>query len=145
MGELFRERLTAGELRRRVLDCYAAAMEQAASAGAGSGPASIQNAVAYIRAHYRENLSLSQVAQSCGISEVYLSKRFKSEMNVSFVTYVNSLRIDDARELLRDPALSLREIADRTGFHNYNYFIKVFKDVTGVTPMYFRTHLPEEK
>src|SRR5699024_4408743 len=110
VGELFRERLTAGELRRRVLDCYAAAMEQAASAGAGIGPASIQNAVAYIRAHYRENLSLSQVAQSCGISEVYLSKRFKSEMNVSFVTYVNSLRIDDARELLRDPALSLREI-----------------------------------
>lgn len=145
VGELFRERLIAGELRRRVLDCYAAAMEQSAAGSAGSGPASIQNAVAYIRAHYRENLSLSQAAQSCGISEVYLSKRFKSEMNVSFVSYVNNLRIDDARELLRDPALSLREIADRTGFHNYNYFIKVFKDVTGVTPMYFRTHLPEEK
>lgn len=142
VNELFRSRLSAGELRRRVLDCYEAAIALAACAGAGGGPASIQNAVVYIRAHYRENLSLAEVAQSCGISEVYLSKRFKSEMNVSFVSYVNGLRIDDARELLRNPALSLREIAERTGFHNYNYFIKVFKDATGVTPMYFRTHLP---
>lgn len=140
IAEMFRERLSQEETQQRVLNCYETAMELSASGPTGS-PASIQTAVAYIRSHYRENLSLSDVANRCGISEVYLSKRFKREMNVSFVSYVNGLRIEAARELLRDSSLSLREISDRTGFRNYNYFIKVFKDITGATPMHFREQL----
>ena len=138
MKALFQNPLSTGELKRSLREYYGKAMRLAGESARAELPASIQNALAYIHAHYQEDISLAEVAGSCGISEVYLSKRFKSEPGTSFVSYVNGLRIEAAKELLDHPALSLRDIAEKTGFRNYNYFIKVFKDVTGVTPMHYR-------
>lgn len=95
----------------------------------------IHSAVNYIHDHYYDDVSLHSVAAHCNISEVYLSKLFKSEMNISFVNYLNNYRISIAKELLKNSNKAIKDIYEEVGFRNYNYFIKVFKDITGMTPM----------
>lgn len=63
---------------------------------------------------------------------------FKKHCGVTFITYVNSLKIKKAREMLRDGDLSIKEVADKVGYNNLNYFYKIFKKNTGVTPNMFK-------
>jgi YesN/AraC family two-component response regulator len=63
---------------------------------------------------------------------------FKKYTKTSFITYINELRIKKALELLKDTDLSIKDIAQRVGYNNLNYFYKNFKTVTGITPGIFK-------
>ncbi|MDR2553132.1 MAG: PocR ligand-binding domain-containing protein [Treponema sp.] len=92
-------------------------------------------AIEYIRTRYMEDLSLGTVADAIYVSEYYLSHLFRREMNQTFSDYVARVRIEKARELLRDnPHAQIQEIADKTGFADPNYFAKIFKKDTGASP-----------
>ena len=91
-------------------------------------------AVAYIAEHYREGVSLKQVAADLHINTSYLGQIFKKETGSAFTDYVNALRIREAQRLLSNPALKVYEVAERVGFTDYHYFLKIFKKVTGTTP-----------
>ncbi|GHV85239.1 hypothetical protein AGMMS50230_08470 [Spirochaetia bacterium] len=92
-------------------------------------------AIEYIREHYMEDLPLGTVASSVYVSEYYLSHLFRKEMNQTFSDYVSKVRIDKAREFLRnDPTAQIQEAADKTGFKDPNYFAKIFKKSTGISP-----------
>ena len=95
----------------------------------------LTKAIEYIQGHYMENLSLNEVASTVYINEYYLSHLFRKEMNQTFSDYVAKVRIDKAREFLRnDPSTRILDIADKTGFNDPNYFAKTFKKVAGVSP-----------
>jgi two-component system response regulator YesN len=95
----------------------------------------LTKAIEYIQEHYMEDLPLGTVASSVYVSEYYLSHLFRREMNQTFSDYVAKVRIDKAREFLReDPSARIQEIADKTGFNDSNYFAKIFKKQTGVSP-----------
>lgn len=100
--------------------------------------ATFMKLIQYVDENYREDISLSQVAQALYMSPNYVSKLFKKGIGVTFVHYVTQKRIEDAKELLMSTDRSLTDIAGDVGFHDYFHFIKTFKKMTGLTPGQYR-------
>ena len=102
----------------------------------------IQVAQEYIRKHFTSDLSLEMAAQQVNISPYYFSKLFKEETGINFSDYLTNLRIQKARELLRqDPDRNIKEISIEAGYSNPNYFSRIFKKCTGMTPTELRDAL----
>ena len=99
----------------------------------------LTKAIEYIQDHYTEDLPLGSVASSVYVSEFYLSHLFRKEMNQTFSDYAAKVRIDKAREFLRDdPSIRIQEVAIKTGFNDPNYFAKIFKRYTGISPRKYK-------
>ncbi len=95
--------------------------------------------LAYLEIHYRDpDLSQVQVADVFQISSYTLCRMFKKQVGVGYTDYVNSKRLEAAKELLLTTDYSVREIAVAVGFVNENYFSRIFKTMVGVTPTAFR-------
>ncbi len=94
--------------------------------------------VNYVRHHYASHISLDDVAQHVHLNASYLSRVFKEEMQMNFVTYVNNVRIETSKKLLLDTSVPLLEVSGLVGFDEQSYFTKVFKKTTGVTPGKYR-------
>ncbi len=92
----------------------------------------------YVNDNFEKPMSLDAVAGEFHINSTYISRMFKKYTKVSFITYINELRIKKALELLKDTDLSIKEIAQRVGYNNLNYFYRNFKAVTGTTPKLFK-------
>ena len=92
----------------------------------------------YIREHYTEELSMQDVARVMNYSDAYFCKLFKQCFKVNFSAYLNEYRISRAKELLQTTRLNVREISIACGYSDANYFARVFKRVTGMTPSEFR-------
>lgn len=99
----------------------------------------VAGAEAFIRAHYLEaDLSLQQVADSVGVTPVYLSTLFKRETGKNFMEFLLELRMNRAMELLRCSSYKSYEVADMVGYNNPHYFSACFKNYTGRSPSEFR-------
>lgn len=98
----------------------------------------IDNVISEIREHYMEDISLTSLSAKYNISLGHLSKMIKESLSVNFSDYIASLRIQRAKELLRDDRLSIQEIAEIVGYNDYFYFTKVFKRVEGISPSKYR-------
>jgi two-component system response regulator YesN len=95
----------------------------------------LSKAIGYITRNYADDLSLGNVAASVFVSEYYLSHLFRKEMDTTFSNYVCRIRIDKAKEFLKNEKMAqIQEVAGRVGFNDANYFAKMFKKTTGVTP-----------
>jgi AraC-like DNA-binding protein/DNA-binding LacI/PurR family transcriptional regulator len=99
-------------------------------------------AVAYVREHYSEPISRSDLAAALGVSENYLTDLFHREMGTSLWTYLNRYRVKQAKQLLVGTELKITEIALRTGFDDPAYFSRVFRRCTGRSPRAFRKLSP---
>lgn len=95
-------------------------------------------ALAYIRQHANEDLSLESVARACHKNSSTLRKLFREQLGMTFSDYINRLRVERAMELLRDPHRSLAEIAVEVGFYDQSHFGKVFRQIAGYTPALYR-------
>ncbi len=98
----------------------------------------IDNVLSEIREHYMEDISLTSLSAKYNISMGHLSKLIKEQLSVNFSDYIASLRIQRAKELLRDDSLSIQEISEIVGYNDYFYFTKVFKKVEGISPSKYR-------
>jgi AraC-like DNA-binding protein len=97
--------------------------------------------VQYINDHYHNDISLETVAKEFFISQYYLSRAFKQATGFTFVEYVNSVRIKEAQTLLRESNEKVIQIAEDVGFGNISHFGRVFKNITGFSPLNYRkTH-----
>ena len=95
--------------------------------------------VGYIDANYGDGeLSLAKVAGVFNISEPYLSSMFKQSMGINFSSYVGSVRIDKAKEMLKQTNMSVGDIALATGYYSANSFCRAFKRVTGLSTTEYR-------
>ena len=83
-------------------------------------------------------LSLNSVADQLGVTPQHLSRTFRAETGVTFVSYLSKLRIRKAMLLLQDPTLKMYEIAQQTGYVTQHYFSSVFKKAIGVSPADYR-------
>ncbi|HET7578076.1 MAG TPA: response regulator [Bacillales bacterium] len=98
----------------------------------------LQEARHYIDEHYRESLTLEEVAEQIKLSPYYFSKLFKERNGATFIEYLTEVRIRRAKELLRMTRLSLKEICFEAGYRDPNYFSRVFKKNTGRSPSEYR-------
>ena len=98
----------------------------------------IDNVITEIREHYMEDISLTSLSTKYNISMGHLSKMIMEQLQVNFSDYIASLRIQRAKELLRDDSLSIQEISEIVGYNDYFYFTKVFKKIEGISPSKYR-------
>ena len=99
----------------------------------------ILEAQQYIAANYQDaQLSLSSVSQAIHTSASYLSRLFRGNLEMGFVDYLNSYRIQQACQLLRETELSAKDVAAQCGFNSQQNFFRVFKKWTHVTPKQYR-------
>lgn len=99
----------------------------------------IDMATNYIKENLKNSeLSLEIVSDAIGLSSIYFCKLFHKEEGITFNTYLNQERTNNAKELLSKTSLKVFEIAYETGYKNHKYFNYVFKRVTGMTPLEYR-------
>lgn len=94
----------------------------------------IQHIVAYIEEHYADNITLDDISEKFYINKNYLCTIFKSETNSTIVEYITTLRIEQAKKLIRTTNNNLLHISNSVGYNNYSYFGKVFRKKTGISP-----------
>lgn len=94
----------------------------------------IAPALNYIRDNYRTEISVSSLAKLCGISDEYLRVLFKSYTGQTPLSYTNTLRLENARDMLRSGYVSVAEAAEANGFESPGYFSRIFKKHFRISP-----------
>lgn len=104
----------------------------------GALPSYIQDALNFINEHYAEDISLFDVAQTTFMHPGYLSQLIKKHTNESYIDYLTKIRIEKAKELLASTDEKVSLIGTKVGYNYSQYFHKIFKSATGVTPLEYR-------
>ena len=98
----------------------------------------VRQAVNYIRQHYSEDISLSDVANHVAVHPVHLSRSLSAQMKKSYLDILTDCRIEAAKRLLRTTNEKVYAIATQVGYRKSAYFIELFKRATGCTPQQYR-------
>ncbi len=98
----------------------------------------IRQALDYIEKNVGKDISLNEISERLNISSYYFSKLFKEETNEGFVEYLTKTRVEKAKEMLKDPAKSIKEVGSECGYSDPNYFSRIFKKSTGMTPTEYK-------
>ena len=98
----------------------------------------IENVLNYIREHFCEDLTLSDIAEEVFLNPIYISRLIKEQTGKNYTDILMELRIGKAVELLKNTDLYVYEIAEKVGYHNLKYFYKIFKKVSGNSPNDYR-------
>ena len=101
-------------------------------------PLSVRQALLFINEHYRENISLGQVAEYVHLSPAYFSTIFKRYLGQGFSEYLALRRLSAVRGRLVSGTERIKDIAESEGFTDYQYFCRLFKRVVGVSPSVYR-------
>lgn len=98
----------------------------------------IRRALEYIAFHYTDDISLHDIAEYVGLSENYFSNLFKQEIGENLITYVNKVRIENAKKILQNKSLKVYEVAEAVGYKNATYLSTMFKRITGMSISEFK-------
>lgn len=123
------------KLWRQILTVYTGMENRNPAGQQGIG----EQALAYIRGHFREQISLQSVADTFFVSSSYLGRCLQKSLGGgNFRQYLNELRVEEAKKLLQGTDKLIYEIAEETGFTESKYFISKFIDQTGMSPAEYR-------
>ncbi len=127
-------RAETGAILDRIKQAYAEHLERIK-------PDTIRRIKQYIAEHSHEDISLEAIGERFELSPFYISKLFKEQVGVNYIDFLTECRIDKAKKLMSDPARSLKEITFEVGYHDPNYFSKVFKKMCDLSPTEYRRAL----
>ncbi|GIP20758.1 AraC family ligand binding domain-containing protein [Paenibacillus sp. J22TS3] len=150
--DMFRENRTSahlsslGSLYMIMAEAEEKLREQSGYAGGKSGVQQVvKQMVQYMSSQYAYPVSIEEMCASMGYNRAYLSRIFKKQIGISPVTYLLRLRIDKARELLRDrPELSVEQVAASVGLPDALYFSRQFSRLQGISPSGYRRSLTQQ-
>lgn len=97
----------------------------------------IEQAMIYLQQNYMKDISLDNCADHIGTNPFFLSKSFKQVTGKNFIDYLTGLRMDKAKELLRESGLKINDVAEQVGYQ-HSYFNRIFKKLEGMTPSRYR-------
>ncbi len=123
------------KLKKRFFDLLSSLAELCE---AQTGGRSVAPALAFINNHLKSDISVPDLAKMCALNECTFRREFKKQMGVSCVKYMNEEKIRKARHVLRHETISVGQLAQTLGFHDESRFCKVFRSVTGMTPLQYR-------
>jgi two-component system response regulator YesN len=129
------------KLREWYLEKLRAAVRAVSEASEKRAISTVGRAKEYILENYGKDISLDDVSRVVDISPYYFSKVFKEETGENFIEFLTGIRIERAKELLRNPhgiSMSMKEISAEVGYPDPNYFSRIFKKTVGVTPTEYR-------
>ena len=92
----------------------------------------------YVMNHISESIKTEDIADALFMSRSYLSSSFRKQTGMTLVGYIHKIKIEKAKELLLDPTKSIGLISDYLGYSSSSHFNRVFKEITGLTPLEFR-------
>lgn len=95
----------------------------------------------YILQNVENKLTIEDICQNFGYSKTYLSRLFKEQSSVSLMKYFNNKKISYAKKLIRENKYNFTQISNILSFDNPQYFSRVFKRITGLTPSEFSKSL----
>ena len=102
------------------------------------GHSRIADVKAWLDSHYNEKIALDDLAEHFYLNKFYLTRLFREQYGSTIVSYLLSLRISRAKELLRVTDLSVEEVGAQCGMPEANYFSRAFRKIEGVSPSEFR-------
>ncbi len=88
--------------------------------------------------NYKNDISIDIIAEKIGISYSYLRKIFKEKTDKNLFDYINELRINDAKGMLRNTRLTVKEISSQCGYNHERSFSRAFTQYEGVPPGKYR-------
>ena len=115
----------------KVLDRF---IECVSSIGSSEISGLIKKAITYMEKHYKESLSLHDVAKTVYLNPSYFSKLFKEQTGIRFIDYLNKIRVEQSKKYLRRIDINISEVALNSGFCDQSYYTQVFKSIEGITP-----------
>ncbi|RED61947.1 response regulator transcription factor [Cohnella phaseoli] len=134
-GGGWNERAETAETFRKLLESWS--FVSVSQSGQETRQAMVR-ACDYIDRHYMQPLTLGQMAQRANLSPSYFGQLFKQYAGVSFIAYLNNVRIDKAKTLLLEEDIKIYEAAEMVGFVSLPHFNRMFKSLTGKTPNDYR-------
>lgn len=122
------------------------AEDHAALAGVDNSDKLMQQMIHYLSTQYAQPVSIEQMAESFGYNRAYLSRLFKRYTGVSPITFLLNLRIDKARQMIRErEGLTIEQIAASVGLQDSLYFSKQFRRLYGLSPSAYRESMRQMK
>ncbi|MBP1991732.1 helix-turn-helix transcriptional regulator [Paenibacillus eucommiae] len=98
-----------------------------------------QNVLAYVNDCYTDpSVSLENIAEKFGVSPSYLSRYFKDQTGYPLMRYMDGMRMNKAKELLKNTDMKLKDIVEHVGYVDQTNFIRKFKRNEGITPIQYR-------
>ncbi|MCD8169260.1 MAG: response regulator, partial [Clostridiales bacterium] len=92
----------------------------------------------YIRNNYMKEISMQDAARVMNYSDAYFCKLFKQCFDQNFTSYLTNFRVNEAKKLLKNRNISVKDVGMQVGYYDSNYFAKVFKRITGMIPSEYR-------
>jgi YesN/AraC family two-component response regulator len=136
-----RVRLRSTELVKKELQLFLEDMVEKAAGEMGSRKQSKLNRefiIEFINLHYAEDLCLEKMAGMTETSPKYFSNFFKKAIGINFIEYLNKIRIQHAKELLKNSDILISDIGSKVGYANSSTFTSTFKKYCGISPAEYR-------
>ena len=105
----------------------------------------VEDVKQYLASHLSAQPSVKEICAAFGVSQTALMKKFRAQTDKGLMEYYGDLKIQEAKRLIRSTPKSFTEIAEALGFSSVNYFSKVFKQKTGLTPTEFSRYVSKHE
>lgn len=94
----------------------------------------ITDSIEYIKTHFTKNINMAMVANYVSVNYTWFSEQFKQHTGINFNEYLKRLRLEESKRLLEKGCYKVYEVANRSGFGDVKYFMKIFRESTGMSP-----------
>ena len=129
---------TMSDLGACIHNHYADLIRRIYAKGRSQDKVLIEDVKDYIRKHYREDLSIRELAEVACVSQNYFSAMFKKETGQNYKAYLTSIRMEEALKLLQETDLKTYEIGEKVGYNNVRRFVDAFKQIYSMSPMEYK-------
>lgn len=138
VADFFRKPLNLAYLKRRIPEILVEERRRKGHTEPASSNNHLDNIAKHIQDNYMEELSLEKLSRLACMSRFSFCRAFKERFDQCCISYVNSIRIQNAVRLLQDPRFSITEIAFSVGYRNSGHFNRVFKETYKISPREYR-------